>query len=498
MRPADPAPPAQARAPRLQRDLLVWLLGPLLVLMALDTGVSWLTAVRAAGLAHDHALRVFAQQIAQQVRPGAAGKLELGPEAASALVTGMPDRRAWRIADAAGASLGGGGTFEAAERVAPGDAVVFVQTRIDGQPARLASVWLPVSAAGGERLLVQVAETEAGRQALASEILAQEVLPQLLLIALATATVYLGVRRGLRPLSRLRRSLASRSHRDLRPLTSEYFPAEVRPLADEVNQLMERLGKAMDHQSRFVSDAAHQLKTPVSGLKAQIELALRETDPHALHRALRQLQAGADRMSRLVAQLLALARNEPDATSTLRLEPADLAGFALERSMEWVPQALRRGIDLGFDGPAQACPPVLADTERLRDLLDNLIDNAVRYGREDGRITVSVSEQPRGQVRLSVHDDGPRIPAHERERIFERFHRLLGAQAEGSGLGLAIVREIASLHGAQVTLEDDADGIGNTFTIMFPALDEAAAEPASAAGARFSISKNPESKKKSG
>lgn len=497
MRPADPAPPAQAKAPRLQRDLLVWLLGPLFVLLVLDTGVSWWTSVSAATLAHDQALRVFARQVAQQVRRGDAGRLELAPEAASALLTGLPDRRAWRIADASGATVGGSDALGAAAPSVTDDVAVFVPTRIDGQPARLMSIWLPVPAAGGVPLLVQVAETEAGREALASAILAQEALPQLLLIALATATVYLGVRRGLRPLSRLRRSLASRSHRDLRPLASESFPAEVRPLADEVNQLMERLGRALDHQSRFVADAAHQLKTPVSGLKAQIELALRETDPAALHSALRQLRAGADRMSRLVSQLLALARNEPDAADRLRLAPTDLAAFALERSMEWVPQALARGMDLGFDGPAQACPPVLADVERLRDLLDNLIDNAVRYGREGGRITVAVSGRRQGPVRLSVHDEGPRIPAQERERIFERFHRLLGAQAEGSGLGLAIVREIASLHGAQVTLEDvggaGSDANGNTFSVTFPAGAHTAAERAGPVGAAVPDSKHLES-----
>lgn len=497
MRPADPAPPGKLRSSRLQRDLLVWLLGPLFVLLVLDTGVSWWTSVRAAGLAHDHALQVLAQQVAHEVRRGDAGQLELTPEAARVLVTGVPDQRAWRISDAAGATMGGSGAFEVVAQTGGGGAAVFTEARIGGQPARLVSAWLPVPAAGGAPLLVQVAETEVGRQALASAILAQEVLPQLLLIALATATVYLGVRRGLRPLSRLRRSLASRSHRDLRPLASERLPAEVRPLADEVNQLMERLGRAMDHQSRFVADAAHQLKTPVSGLKAQIELALRETDPDALHRALRQLRAGADRMARLVAQLLALARNEPDAASRLRLAPTDLAAFALERSMEWVPRALRHGMDLGFEAPARSCPPVLADTERLGDLLDNLIDNAVRYGREGGRITVAVSAQPPGQVRLSVHDDGPRIPAQERERIFERFHRLLGTQAEGSGLGLAIVREIAALHGAQVTLEDGdvagGDAIGNTFSVTFPGDAAPAAERAGRADVAAFASKNSES-----
>ena len=215
----------------------------------------------------------------------------------------------------------------------------------------------------------------------------------------------------------------------------------------------------------------------MAGIKAQIEMGLRETDPEQVRHSLAQVYVGADRLSRLVRQLLALARNEPGATESVSLQALDLNAFALDLSMEWVPQALKAGIDLGFDGSA----PVMidADPERLRELGNNLIDNAVRYSQRNGKVTVAVSVED-GQGRLSISDDGPSIPVAERTRIFERFHRLLGTATDGSGLGLAIVSEIATLHDARITLEEDVDGEGNTFSVLFPLRGVLAVPPLSA------------------
>ncbi len=270
------------------------------------------------------------------------------------------------------------------------------------------------------------------------------------------------------PLKRLQRAVSDRNHLDLTPVEIHGVPGEVRPLVEEVNELMQRLGKTLDFQNRFIADAAHQLKTPVAGLKAQIEMALRENDPEQVRHSLAQLYVGADRLSRLVRQLLSLARNEPGATDTVQLQALDLNAFALDISMGWVPHAIKEGVDLGFEGDG----PVLidADADRLRELINNLIDNAVRYSQQGGRVTVAVATSEGGEGRLSINDDGPSIPVEERSRIFERFHRLLGSHADGSGLGLAIVSEIASLHGARITLDEDrSDGIGNTFSVFFPA-----------------------------
>ncbi|MFD0666483.1 sensor histidine kinase [Ramlibacter sp. MAHUQ-53] len=453
----------------LRRALLRWLLGPLLLVLVVDTGVGWWASQRAADLAHDRSLHDVARELALHVQQAAGQpRLVLSPAAEQILMVDPEDRLAFKVSAEGGTYLGGEAALAAPARL-PGAQPVYYRDQLHGTPVRVIAAWLPAGEGASTRVLVQVAETLHQRNALAREILAHALVPQVVLIILATVVIWFGVHHGLEPLMRLRDMLARRDHRDLQPLPVDGVPAEVRPLVLEVNALMQRLGGTLDSQSRFIADAAHQLKTPVSGLKAQIELALRESDPQRLHHGLAQLYVGVERMSRLVGQLLALARNEPGAAESLRMVPLDLAALALDVGMEWVPQALRREIDLGFEGPPQPAM-IHADAERLRELLNNLVDNAVRYSHEGGRVTVRVALPGEDMARLSVSDDGPRIPPGERTRIFERFHRLLGAPADGSGLGLAIVSEIATLHGARITLEEDVDGVGNTFSVWFPLL----------------------------
>ncbi|HZY18728.1 MAG TPA: sensor histidine kinase N-terminal domain-containing protein [Ramlibacter sp.] len=464
-----------ARAePRLKSALVAGLLGPLVALLVLDTAIGWWTADRLADQAYDRGLHEIAREVALHVHGGPAGpRLDLSPAAEQALLVDQDDRLALRVWDGVGRSLGGHPDLAPPPRPPVNGTPLFYSHRLGEDPVRVAVSWLPYQGAGpSQRILVQVAETLNKRRRLTWEIVASLLAAQVLLIAMACAAVYWAVGHGLRPLEAIGRGLARRSHQDLSPLDPGPVPLEVRPLVEEVNALMLRLGGALEAQNRFVADAAHQLKTPVAGLKAQIDLALGENDPARVRHSLAQLYVSAERLSRLVQQLLALARNEPGAASAVRLQAVDLEAFALEICMEWAPQALRRSIDLGFEG--QERPSLIdADPDRLRDLINNLIDNAVRYSQEGGRVTVKV--QAGGDERiLSISDDGPTIPPQERTRVFERFHRLLGGKADGSGLGLAIVSEIAALHGARITLEDDADGTGNTFTVHFPPPEGAA------------------------
>ncbi|MEO8278331.1 MAG: sensor histidine kinase N-terminal domain-containing protein [Ideonella sp.] len=462
--------------PRLQSKLLVWLLGPLLALLTLDTAITYWTSLNFSNRAHDRSLLEIAREVAQHVKVDAAGpRLDISPAAERILLTDEDDQRAYRVSSEAGAVIGGQALIANPPRLLrKGTEPIFYGDVQRGTPVRVAAAWMPLEAtgAGSAMVLVQVAETMNKRNRLAWEILANVVLPQLLLIVMATAAVYVGISRGLLPLKQLQRAVSDRSHRDLTPVELEKVPGEVRPLVEEVNELMQRLGKTLDFQSRFIADAAHQLKTPVAGLKAQIELALREDDLPRIRHSLAQLYVGVDRLSRLVQQLLSLARNEPGATEAVRLQAVDLDAFALDISMEWVPVAIRKDVDLGFEGAGR---PVLIDAEpgRLRELVNNLLDNAVRYSKEGGRVTVAVGSAEDGRGRLAISDDGPAIPIEERGRIFERFHRLLGAHTDGSGLGLAIVSEIATLHGASITLEEDVDGVGNTFSVFFPTVGAA-------------------------
>jgi len=234
-----------------------------------------------------------------------------------------------------------------------------------------------------------------------------------------------------------------------------------------MNGLLARLGGAIEAQQRFIADAAHQLRTPIAGLKTQTELALRQTQLGDVQVTLRQLQTATEQSTRLINQLLSLARAEPGARREHAIERLDLARLARDTTTDWVPRALARKIDLGYDGGDNAAW-VVGDSLLLGELLRNLLDNAIRYTQEGGQVTVRVAGGADAVV-LSVEDNGPGIPDQERERVFERFYRVLGTGVvEGCGLGLAIVREIALSHHAGVALATGAGGQGTVLRVTFP------------------------------
>jgi two-component system sensor histidine kinase TctE len=233
-----------------------------------------------------------------------------------------------------------------------------------------------------------------------------------------------------------------------------------------MNDLLARLATAIAAQQRFIADAAHQLRTPIAGLKTQTELALRQSQSGNVHDTLKQLQTATEQSARLVNQLLSLARAEPGVKLGHAVERLDLARLARDSTTEWVPRALARSIDLGYDGEEGAAW-IEGDPFLVRDMLGNLLDNAIRYTQRGGQVTVRVTGNSH-TVALSVEDNGPGIPESERERVFERFYRVLGTGTEGCGLGLAIVREIALSHHAEVTLAAGAGGRGTVARVAFP------------------------------
>ena len=455
----------------LRRQLLRWLLTPLFLLLTADTFISYWVATSFSQRAYDRSLVDIAREVSLHLRSGD-GKLELdmSEEARRLLFTDPIDRIYFEVTALDGRVVAGR-PIAPPGHAAPRAPERFYNGVVDGAPVRIVELTVkPDDASRRPAAVVRVAETEAQRTGLAREILLSVVMPQVLLILIAGVVVWVGVVHGLSPLDRLQRGIASRSHLDRSPVAVDDVPGEVGPLLDSINELLARLDSVLTFQNRFITDAAHQLKTPIAALKAQFELAVREDDPDRLREAVRNVHAGLERLSRLASQLLSLARNEPDAVSSIAWTPLDLNEVALEVATGWVPEALKKGIDLGFEGSPDPAT-IRGDPLRLRELLDNLLDNAVRYSREGGHITVRVGAAPLPSV--AVNDDGPSIPPHERARVFERFHRLLGSSHEGSGLGLAIAQEIARIHGAEIALRDDTDGIGNTFTVSFPpAVDE--------------------------
>lgn len=447
----------------LRGKLLRWLLIPLSLLFLVDAVGSFFIATTVADDVYDGEIMEIARELGLHIRHGNDGlKFDLPGDAERTLLLDNYDKvyYAVRVNDK---TMAGDATLPPPS--APATRSMFYNSALHGAPIRVALLYLGNTAnPDGPAVTVQVAETLAKRHALAEKILVSVILPQLLLIFLTGLLVWGGVARGLAPLRHLQQAIAARSHLDLSPVSAEDVPGEINPLMRAINDLMARLNEVLNFQSRFIADAAHQLRTPVAGLKAHIEVALREDDLPQIKRALAHLYTGVERLSRLVTQLLSLARNEPNTIKKLNFAPLDLNRLAFEVTMDWVPEAYKIGIDLGFEG-AERQIMINGDAVRLTELINNLLDNAIRYSRRGGSVTIRVF--PDGKPRFSVSDDGPSIPVAERQRVFERFHRLLGSHTDGSGLGLAIVQEIATLHAAEISLEDDTDGIGNTFTITF-------------------------------
>lgn len=448
--------------------MLAWLLAPLLVLWAVGSVVAYFLAINFANIAYDRALFESTRSLAEQVRiVENKAFVELPRAAMEILLSDVNDRVYFKVTGRRGQLVAGDSTLPAPGESFIPDLPVFHDGFMHGESVRIASLYM-ILPEDPRPILVQVAQTLKKRHILANEILAGMILPQLALILLAALIVWLGVGRGLSPLQQLREKIASRSHRDLRPVEELNAPQEMQPIVHAINDLMARLSTAIDAQQRFIADAAHQLRTPLAGLKAQITVALKEHDPEQRQLALRQLNTSSERTIRLVNQMLALARVEPGADKLGEARPIDLNTLAREATREWVPAAIRKQIDLGFEGSTG--PASLSGEEiSLKMLLDNLIDNALRYSPSGSHVTVRVKSGD--TTTLEVEDNGPGIPLHARDQVFERFYRI-SQNEEGSGLGLAIVREIVHLHQARITLETPPDGQGALVRVVFGKMEQ--------------------------
>ncbi|HZR34016.1 MAG TPA: sensor histidine kinase N-terminal domain-containing protein [Nevskia sp.] len=342
---------------------------------------------------------------------------------------------------------------------------------IDGEAVRVASLQLPQDQFG-ETVTVQVAETKNKRRKLAREVLASVLLPQVVLIGAAALMLWFGIRRGLAPLGSLAERLQAQDHRRLQPLSGDDVPLEVQPLTLALNDLLARLDSAQAAQRRFVADSAHQLRTPLTSLKLNMEQALQDAEgaghpglEEGVIPVLRECARAVDRVSRLSNQLLLLARAEPDAIATTPFERLDLAALARTVGAEWVPRALQRNIDISLVVAGEAVT-VSGNPVLLSEALNNLLDNAIKYHPGGGRISIEVGAQPRPSVRVA--DDGPGIPPELREQVLKRFFRVDRSGREGSGLGLAIVQEIVRAHGGALMLGDGLDGRGLGALIVLP------------------------------
>jgi signal transduction histidine kinase len=290
------------------------------------------------------------------------------------------------------------------------------------------------------------------------------VLGQVILMLLFAWVVVHGVRSGLRSVNLLSEEIRRRSIDDMQPLGAAGVPSEMEPLVHHTNDLLARLDSSLAAQRRFIGHAAHQLRTPLSGLRLESELMLARPLPDDVRARAERIKAVSDRMIRLGQQLLVLARADPNARPQDSFVRIDLCEWVRASGAEWIPRARAAQFQLDLVAPDT---PVWIDADPLLldELLGNLIDNALRYGNQSGCITLNVGENPPS---LTVMDDGPGIPLEDHDRVFEAFYRSPTATAGGSGLGLAIVREIAHAHGAWWKLVSRPEYPGTRLTVVFP------------------------------
>jgi two-component system sensor histidine kinase TctE len=320
------------------------------------------------------------------------------------------------------------------------DVPTLYEIALDGKPMRVASMELSFGDGPEvQRMRVQVAKSLAVQEAIASELVRDVLSPLLVLGAVLSFLMYAGIRRGLAPLERLEAQLANRNAASLSPIELTQAPQEVHSLAHALNQLLATVRRSLTQEKRFLNDAAHQLRTPLAGLISQTELALRETEPQALHERLQKVHVGAQRSAHLVHQLLSLARTETEVT----LHRVDIAALAREVAREWTPKAVAAGIDLGFEGEDHL--QVSGDKLLLREALNNLIDNALRYCPRNSSVTLRVRSPSNQVCWVEVEDTGSGVKESNLPKLFERFWRASELPG-GCGLGLAIVAEIAQRH----------------------------------------------------
>lgn len=448
----------------LKTAILFRLVIPLLFFVIIDAVLSYFVTTHFVDQAYDRWLLDSVNSLAQEIKINNGQiSVELPPAALEMFNWDEQDQTYFKINSSRNLLLAGEAKLPEFSTSGEMDwsQPVFFNARFNAQPVRIASMRMVFSDTD-EVVYIHVAETMNKRNAMMVDILLSDLLPQLALVLISGIYLFSGLNRGLQPLHTLAKQIAGRSARDLNPIPETHVFIEVKTLTDTINTLLQQLTDAIETQQRFIANAAHQLRTPLAGLKLQAERALREQDIHAMQPALKQLQTSADRMSHLTSQLLVLAKSEP--INHYELHRVDLAELTRQVCIAWVPKALQRGMEISLDNPP-ASIMILGDEILLTELMTNVLDNAVMYGHQAGNINVKLLDKP--VPTLIIEDDGPGIAEAERAKVLERFYRISGSPGDGCGLGLAIVKEIAELHHADVTLAKSAELGGLMIKVEF-------------------------------
>ncbi|PLZ02007.1 histidine kinase [Burkholderia sp. WAC0059] len=463
----------------LRRTLLRRLAAPLSLLALMSGLIAYWLAWQYTQHVVDRSLADLATAISRQIQIAGPEARVTVPPLAQAMFSDPVEHLVYRISTG-DAEIAGDPTLPLrGDNVQRMHYAYVFETVYHGVTVRVAQVRVPQPI--GNPIVVEVGQPVRRRFRIAAEFLVAIMIPLLLLLLAGWAIVWRVVNQQLNPLTHLADSLNRQTHTSLEPVDETYVPVEIRPLTGALNALLGRLKTALEAQRKFIADAAHQLRTPLTAVKLHAEQAAIAREPQQVSTAVRELRAAADRAVRLSNQLLSLARAEPGEQAA-RFANVDVAALAFETGAEWVPRALANHVDLGFqrlDAPENDRPLIVrGNPVLLHEVIANLLDNALKYlppARLDGgRITVTVSQVTDGgapAAEIVVEDNGRGVPPAQQADLFKRFFRGDGQSQSGvdsgAGLGLAIVHDIMALHHGSVRYEDAAEG-GARFIVTVP------------------------------
>ena len=459
----------------LRLQLLGWLLVPLGLLLVVNSFFSHRTAALTANRAFDSLLVASADTIADQVMvKNGTLSVDLPYVALQLLETDLQERVFYRVVAPDARTLTGYPDLPMPPQTPRGvgaEAQVHYTADYLGEHVYFVAIYKQVYGLNTtDPVIIVVGETGESRLALLQEILLADLERQAVLIVASALLVWFGLGWGLKPLMALREDLLKRSSRDLSPIDPGSVQTEIRPLIEALNDHTARIEAMIETRQRFIADASHQLRTPLSELRTQVDYTLRQNQAALSHQALVGVQGWIDGQARLIAQMLLMARAEPGALHSRGDEAsdlADLATLARDTALEHIPAARRKAIDLSFEGPESGVQ-VAGNALLLRELVANLLDNAIRYTQANGAITVRVIQAD--GAHLEVEDNGPGIAVADREKVFQRFYRGTLDHGPGSGLGLPIVQAISALHDARSVLGHPTHGgPGLCVQVSFPA-----------------------------
>jgi two-component system sensor histidine kinase TctE len=461
----------------LRNQLLRWLIAPLIALVALNAVSLYRDALEAADMAYDRSLLASTRALAERVSVSG-GKVvaDVPYVALDSFETDTLGRIYYKVTGLRGETVSGYGDLPPVPKNVPRSElypalVRFYHADYNGEPVRIAALLQPVFDDSMRGIaLIQVGETLDARRALSRRILVNTLLRQALLVLAVATLVWFAVRLVLRPLMRLKHQVETRALSDLSDFDEALVHREVRPLVAAMNGTMARMQGLIASQRRFIADASHQLRTPLTVLKTQAEVALRENDPAAMQAIVRSIAATTDSTVRLANRLLTLARIEHGSGSA-HTGPVSLTAVARQVGLELALPAVQKGLDLALEAEDSDEMLVQGQELLLHELVSNLADNAIRYTPAGGSVLLRVRRLPFAVV-LEVEDSGPGIAPAEHDKVFMPFYRAeagLEANPGGTGLGLAIVRDIATLHGAELALGSADGGRGLKVSVSFAA-----------------------------